>query len=229
MTDKAHVVWHAHAVSREAREKLGGHQGCVVWFTGLSGCGKSTIANCLDAQLHRHGVRSFLLDGDNIRHGLNASSAMLQEDYGPTFASRFGLGFGADDRAENIRRVGAVAQLFCSAGIVALTAFVSPYRKDRDAVRKTVNRQRPGDFIEVFVDAPLDVCESRDPKGLYKKARAGEIDNFTGISDPYEVPTQPELVLKSDAATPDDLADQVFAYLVSVGKISSERRAKAGS
>jgi adenylylsulfate kinase len=220
MTDPVHVVWHQHAVSREARERLNGHRGCVVWFTGLSGCGKSTVANIVDQMLHARGVHSFLLDGDNVRHGLNASPALLAP-YGEDHARRFGLGFAAQDRTENIRRIGAVAQLFASAGLVTLTAFVSPYRADRDAVRRQVEAQgRPGDFVEVFVDAPLEVCEARDPKGLYKQARAGQIAHFTGISDPYEPPVSPELRLPSADSPPEVLAEQVLAYLQSSGKIA---------
>jgi adenylylsulfate kinase len=208
------VVWHEHAVKRADRERQNGHRGCVVWFTGLSGCGKSTVANELDAQLHAAGVRSYVLDGDNVRHGLNATPQILAAKYGEEFGKRFGLGFGQQDREENIRRVGAVAGLLCDAGLVTLTAFVSPYRADRDAVRASL---KPGDFIEVFVDAPLEVCESRDPKGLYKKARAGEIQDFTGINAPYEAPERPELVLKSAEATPDKLAEQVRKYLAQAG------------
>ncbi len=194
MTRETQVTWHPTLVSRQDRERLGGHSGCVVWFTGLSGCGKSTIANLVDRQLYQRGVHSFVLDGDNIRHGLNASTAMLQEEYGQEFADRFGLAFGPLDRQENIRRIGSVAQLFCSAGLITLTAFVSPYRRDRDAVRKqVVSRGRSDDFIEVFVNAPLSVCEARDPKGLYRQARAGAIRQFTGIDDPYEPPLTPNL------------------------------------
>jgi adenylylsulfate kinase len=218
--ESTHVVWHAHNVLREERERLLGHHGCVVWFTGLSGCGKSTIANALDRRLHDLGVHSFVLDGDNIRHGLNASPAMLAAEHDDAFAQRFGLGFSAADREENIRRIGAVAELFAQAGLVTLTAFVSPYRRDRDAVRKQVeSRGRVGDFIEVFVDAPLEVCEQRDPKGLYKKARAGELRNFTGVDDPYEAPEHPELVLESARSSPDDLAEQVVVYLRRHGKL----------
>ena len=220
MSGETHVTWHDHNVSRADREQLAGHSGCVVWFTGLSGCGKSTVANVVDRKLFDRKVRTILLDGDNIRHGLNAGPAMLSDEHGEDFAERFGLSFGAMDREENIRRIGAIAELFCSAGLVTLTAFVSPYRRDRDLARRlVVSRGRPDDFVEVFVDAPLEVCEQRDPKGLYKKARAGEIKNFTGIDDPYEPPTEPELILKSGAAQPDELADQVVAFLESTGKI----------
>lgn len=214
MVEKTHVTWHTHTVSREERERLNGHRGCVVWFTGFSSSGKSTVANLVDRKLHEAGVHSFVLDGDNVRHGLNASPAMLASHHGEALAKRFGLGFSHEDREENIRRIGAVAELFASAGTVALTAFISPYRRDRDAVRKLVETHGgPGDFVEVFVDAPLDVCEARDPKGIYKKARAGQIRNFTGIDDPYESPERPELRLDSAGQTPDALAEQVMAHL----------------
>jgi adenylylsulfate kinase len=211
------VVWHNQAVSRADRERQNGHRGCVVWFTGLSGCGKSTVANVVDHKLHERGVRTYLLDGDNVRHGLNATPQMLAERYGDEFGRRFGLGFGQQDREENIRRVGAVAQLMCDAGLVTLTAFVSPYRADRDAVRATL---APGDFIEIFVDAPLEVCEARDPKGLYRKARAGQIKDFTGIDAPYEPPVEPQLVLKSAEFTPEALAEEVLRYLTEAGKLN---------
>jgi adenylylsulfate kinase len=175
MTNDTNVHWHQHSVARDEREQLNGHKGCVIWFTGLSACGK-------------RGLRSYVLDGDNVRHGLNAGPGMLKERHGEEFAKRFGLGFSAQDREENIRRIGAVAKLFCEAGLVTLTAFISPYRRDRDAVRATMPE---GDFIEIFVDAPIEVCEQRDPKGLYKKARAGELKGFTGIDDPYEAPAKP--------------------------------------
>jgi adenylylsulfate kinase len=210
------VRWHAHAVSRSDRERAAGHKGCVLWFTGLSGCGKSTLANAVDRRLHARGLRSFVLDGDNVRLGLNAAPALLRDRYGEEAATRFGLGFGAADRAENIRRIGAVADLFAQAGIIALTAFISPYRRDRDAVRAAL---QPGDFVEVYVRAPLEVCEGRDPKGLYKKARAGEIKGFTGIDDPYEEPLAPEIVVDSASRAPDDLAADVVAWLERAGKI----------
>ncbi|QDT75433.1 adenylyl-sulfate kinase [Lacipirellula limnantheis] len=211
------VVWHDHSVSRADRELQNGHRGCVVWFTGLSGCGKSTVANVVDRHLFERGVRTYLLDGDNVRHGLNATPQMLAERYGTEFGKRFGLGFGQQDREENIRRVGAVAQLMCDAGLVTLTAFVSPYRADRDAVRATL---AAGDFIEVFVDAPLEVCEARDPKGLYQKARAGQIKDFTGIDAPYEAPIEPQLVLKSAEFSPEALAAEVLRYLTEAGKLN---------
>ncbi len=212
------VRWHAHAVTRADRERAAGHKGCVLWFTGLSGCGKSTLANAIDQRLNARGVRSFVLDGDNVRLGLNAAPALLAERHGADFAQRFGLGFSAQDREENIRRIGAVAELFSQAGIIALTAFISPYRRDRDAVRAML---APGDFVEVYVKAPLEVCEGRDPKGLYKKARAGEIKGFTGIDDPYEEPLAPELMVDSGVRPPDDLAAEVIAWLERAGKIAA--------
>ncbi|GJM19909.1 MAG: hypothetical protein DHS20C14_21220 [Phycisphaeraceae bacterium] len=171
------VVWHEGAVSRELRRAKLGATGCTLWMTGLSGSGKSTIASALEAALIERGVFAYRLDGDNVRHGLNAN-----------------LGFGADDRAENIRRVGEVAKLFADAGVVAVTSFISPYRADRARVRK-LHAAAGLPFLEVFVDTPIEVCESRDPKGLYKKARAGEIKGFTGIDDPYEAPESPEVTL----------------------------------
>ena len=218
MINDTNVTWHEHEVTRSNRESLNGHKGCVVWFTGLSGSGKSTIANALDHKLHQWGTHSVVLDGDNIRHSLNAGPSMLLETYGEEFAQRFGLGFSAIDREENIRRIGSVAQLFSQAGIIGLTAFISPYRIDRDRIR---NNLLPGEFIEVFVDTPIEVCESRDPKGLYKKARAGEIKGFTGIDDPYEPPVSPELVLSSAEKTPDVLADEVMTYLIGQGICAS--------
>ncbi len=211
------VVWHQHAVSHADREKLNSHRGCVVWFTGLSGCGKSTVANLVDKKLYERGVRSYLLDGDNVRHSLSATPQMLAERYDEAFGQRFGLGFSQQDREENIRRVGAVANLLCDAGLVTLTAFVSPYRADRDSVRASMAE---GDFIEVFVDASLEVCESRDPKGLYKKARNGEISDFTGISSPYEAPEHAELILDANDIAPDELAELVVQKLIETGKIS---------
>ena len=165
MANETNVTWHDHSVSREEREQLNRHKGCVIWFTGLSACGKSTVANLVDHKLHKKGFHSFVLDGDNVRLGLNAGPGMLKERHGEEFAKRFGLGFSAQDREENIRRIGAVAKLFGDAGLITLTAFISPYRRDRDAVRATM---KDGEFIEIFVDAPLEVCEKRDPKGLYK-------------------------------------------------------------
>lgn len=213
--EKVLVTWHDHAVERP--------RGCVVWFTGLSGCGKSTVANLVDRKLHDLGAASFVLDGDNVRHGLNASPAMLAARHGDAFASRFGLGFSPQDREENIRRIGAVAELFASAGTIALTAFVSPYRRDRDLARTLVTeRGSANDFVEVFVDTPLEICERRDPKGLYKKARAGELKGMTGIDDPYEAPLSPELVLAGGSRAPGELADEVISYLGRIGKLSKK-------
>lgn len=216
MNSSVELHWHEHAVSRQEREARNGHKGCVVWLTGLSACGKSTIANLIDHKLHARGVQSFVLDGDNVRHGLNASPEILRQNHSEAFAQRFGLGFSAEDREENIRRIGAVAKLFCDAGLIAITAFISPYRADRDRVRA---RMAPGDFVEVYVNTPLEVCEQRDPKGLYKKARAGQLKGFTGIDDPYEPPLAPELVLEGAQYSPEQLADQVIQYLESTGKI----------
>ncbi|MXP52891.1 adenylyl-sulfate kinase [Pantoea sp. Seng] len=172
------VVWHDHPVTREEREQQHGHQGVVLWFTGLSGSGKSTVAGAVEQALHRAGVSTYLLDGDNVRHGLCRD-----------------LGFSDDDRKENIRRVGEVAKLMVDAGLVVLTAFISPHRTERQMVRDLLGT---GQFVEVFVDTPLAVCEARDPKGLYKKARAGELRNFTGIDSVYEAPDAPEIHLDGE-------------------------------
>jgi adenylylsulfate kinase len=195
------VTWHEHKVSKAERLQLKGHKGAVVWFTGLSACGKSTIANALDHKLHLMGKHSVVLDGDNIRMGLNKN-----------------LGFSAEDRAENIRRIGEVAKLFAHSGTIAITAFISPYRADRDAVRALLGE---GEFIEVYVNASVETCEARDPKGLYKKARAGEIKNFTGISDPYEAPEKPEVVLDANTKGIEELTNEVLAYLDSKGLLKA--------
>ncbi|URQ60144.1 adenylyl-sulfate kinase [Pantoea alhagi] len=177
-THDENVVWHAHAVTRADRQQQHGHQGVVLWFTGLSGSGKSTVAGALEQALHQLGVSTYLLDGDNVRHGLCRD-----------------LGFSDADRKENIRRVGEVARLMVDAGLVVLTAFISPHRAERQMVREMLGA---GEFIEVFVDTPLAICEARDPKGLYKKARAGELRNFTGIDSVYEAPEQPEIHLDGE-------------------------------
>lgn len=195
------VTWHEHNVTHEEREKLKGHKGAVLWFTGLSGCGKSTVANAADRLLHEQGVHTYVLDGDNIRMGLNKN-----------------LGFSPEDRTENIRRIGEVAKLFCDAGIVVLTAFISPYKADRDQVREILE---DGQFHEVYVNASLETCESRDPKGLYKKARAGEIKGFTGIDAPYEAPEAGELELDSDSKGIEELAKEVVAYLEGKGVLKA--------
>ncbi|MFM7163987.1 MAG: adenylyl-sulfate kinase [Planctomycetaceae bacterium] len=191
------VTWHAHRITREDRQKLNGHRGAVLWFTGLSGCGKSTIANAVDQLLHERGIHTYVLDGDNIRMGLNKN-----------------LGFSPADRTENIRRIGEVAKLFSDAAQVVSTAFISPYKADRDMCRALLPA---GEFIEILVQASLETCESRDPKGLYKKARAGEIKEFTGISAPYEAPENPEIVLDSDNKGIEALAREVIAYLEAKG------------
>lgn len=209
------VYWHEHAVSRAEREKLNGNKGCVLWFTGLSGSGKSTVANAVDHKLHELGKHSFVLDGDNVRYNLNASPKILAEKHSEEFAKRFGLGFSAQDREENIRRIGAVAKLFAESGTIAITAFISPYRADRDNVRA----MNDGDFYEIYVATPIEVCEKRDPKGLYKKARAGEIKGFTGIDDPYEPPLSPELTIDASTLTVDELANIVVDFLKQKGII----------
>ncbi|KAA8725867.1 MAG: adenylyl-sulfate kinase [Ewingella americana] len=172
------VVWHPHAVTRADREQKHGHKGVVLWFTGLSGSGKSTVAGALEQALHAIGVSTYLLDGDNVRHGLCRD-----------------LGFSDDDRRENIRRVGEVAKLMVDAGLVVLTAFISPHRAERDMVRDLLDKDQ---FIEIFVDTPLAICEARDPKGLYKKARAGELKNFTGIDSVYQAPEAPDVHLDGE-------------------------------
>jgi len=172
------IVWHPHAVTHEDRERQHGHKGAVLWFTGLSGSGKSTVAGALEQALHALGVSTYLLDGDNVRHGLCRD-----------------LGFSDDDRRENIRRVGEVAKLMVDAGLVVLTAFISPHRAERDMVRELLGKDQ---FIEVFVDTPLAICETRDPKGLYKKARAGELKNFTGIDSDYQSPQAPDVHLDGE-------------------------------
>ena len=186
------IVWHPGAVTRADREQLNGHRGCTVWLTGLSGSGKSTIAVELEKRLWDRGVRAYILDGDNIRHGLNKN-----------------LGFSPEDRTENIRRIGEVAKLFTEAGMVAITAFISPYRADRDQVRALM----PEDFVEVLVECPLEICEQRDVKGLYQKARAGQIKEFTGISAPYEPPAKPELTLRTDRQSVDESVAAIVALL----------------
>ncbi len=195
------IVWHEGIVTRADRETMAGHRGCTIWMTGLSGSGKSTLAVALEKALIDRGVRTFVLDGDNVRHGLNKD-----------------LGFSPEDRNENIRRIGEVAKLFTEAGVVNITAFISPYRVDRDRVREIM---ADGDFIEAFVDCPVEVCEERDPKGLYKKARAGEIPEFTGVSAPYEKPDKPELTLKTGETSKEDALVQLVEYLESKGYISA--------
>ena len=194
------TVWHQHSVDRAARAAQKGHKPALLWFTGLSGSGKSTLAGALEAELLRLGVHTYLLDGDNVRHGLCSD-----------------LGFAPADRQENLRRVGEASKLMVDAGLVVLAAFVSPYRADRDAIRALFPQ---GEFVEVFVDTPLAECEQRDPKGLYKKARAGEIKNFTGISDPYEAPEQPEVHIHNHARSVSDVVAELLAQLQARGLLA---------
>ncbi|HEY3672871.1 MAG TPA: adenylyl-sulfate kinase [Acidimicrobiia bacterium] len=198
------VVWHESEVPRAERWDASGVHGATVWLTGLSGSGKSTVASALTTLLTARGVLTYTLDGDNLRHGLNGD-----------------LGFSADDRAENVRRVGEVARLFADAGVVALVPLISPYRAGRDHAR-TLHDAAGLEFVEVFVDTPIEVCEQRDPKGLYKKARAGELKGFTGIDDPYEAPLTPELVIDGGAVAAAAAADRVLELLVTSGVISQD-------
>jgi len=197
LSDNIH--WHDGEINRADRERLHGHRGATIWFTGLSGSGKSTLARALEERLFERGCQVYVLDGDNVRHGLNRD-----------------LGFSPEDRTENIRRVAEVARLFTDFGALVLTAFISPYREDRDAARRLMG---DGDFIEVFVDAPLEVCEERDPKGLYRKARAGQIPEFTGISAPYEAPDTPELCVATGDRSVDACVDEILEFLSDRGYI----------
>jgi bifunctional enzyme CysN/CysC len=196
------VVWHESEVPRAERWAAGGVRGATVWFTGLSGSGKSTVASAVAALLTGRRVLTYTLDGDNLRHGLNGD-----------------LGFSADDRAENVRRVGEVARLFADAGVVALVPLISPYRAGRDHAR-TLHEAAGLDFVEVFVDTPIEVCEQRDPKGLYAQARAGKITGFTGIDDPYEPPLTPDLVLRAGEVAAADAAAEVIDLLVARGLLA---------
>ena len=193
------ITWHEGHVSGDQRDKLLEQKGALIWITGLSGSGKSTIAYTLEHALVQRGHLCYVLDGDNVRHGLNKD-----------------LGFSAEDRAENIRRVGEVGKLFVGAGVITVTAFISPYRADREAARETIGRDA---FFEVFCNTPLEVCEQRDPKGVYKKARAGEIKGFTGIDDPYEPPQNPELVIDTSKTSPQEAAVAICELLEAAGKI----------
>ena len=191
------VVWHDHKVKREEREQLLKQKGVILWFTGLSGSGKSTVANEVAYKLHEKGKLAYILDGDNIRHGLNKN-----------------LGFSPEDRKENIRRISEVANLFADAGIIAITAFISPYAKDRNFCRELAGEGR---FLEIFAKASLETCEKRDPKGMYKKARAGEIKDFTGVDAPYEEPENPEMIVDTDKETVDESAEKVLKKLEELG------------
>jgi adenylylsulfate kinase len=222
------VFWHEGDISRDERWKALKVKGCTLWFTGLSGSGKSTIASALEQALVNRGIFSYRLDGDNVRFGLNAGPKILQETHGydEKRAARFGLGFSAEDRAENIRRIGEVTKLFADSGCISMTSFISPYRKDRDLCRKLHETAKPAPipFIEVFVDTPLEVCEKRDPKKLYVKARAdiaaGKNPGFTGLDDPYEAPASPELVLKTADLSVQQSVEKCLALLKSKGFIS---------
>lgn len=186
------VVWHHMSVRREDREQLLKQRGRLLWFTGLSGSGKSTVASAVERKLHDMGKLTYLLDGDNVRHGLNSD-----------------LGFTKEDRIENIRRIAEVSKLFVDAGIITICTFVSPFREDREKVRKLLGE----DFIEVFIDCPLEVCEQRDPKGIYKKARSGQIKNFTGIDSPYEKPENPELIVSTHLNSLEQCVESIISYL----------------
>ncbi len=196
MSNNKNVVWHKTSVSKEDRENLLDQKGVVLWFTGLSGSGKSTLANAVEQKLFESGRTTYLLDGDNIRHGLNKD-----------------LGFNINDRKENIRRIGEVSKLFIDAGIITLTAFISPLKEDRNNVRSLLKDR----FIEVFVDCSLEVCEKRDPKGLYEKVRSGQIKNFTGIDSPYEKPINPEIVVRTDVESMDTCIVRIIKYLTEKG------------
>jgi adenylylsulfate kinase len=200
MSKSPNTVWHTTSVTKAERQRLNGHKSCVLWFTGLSGSGKSTIANAVEDKLHQLGVHTYLLDGDNVRHGLSKD-----------------LGFKKEDRIENIRRIGEVAKLFVDGGMIVLSAFISPYIVDRKEVRSILQED---EFIEIYVKCPLSVCEQRDPKGLYKKARKGEIKNFTGITDPYEEPNNPEVVINSNKHTIEDAVKKIINYLTKHNIIS---------
>jgi len=196
---KKNLVWHQQHITKEQRSKLLKQKPCILWLTGLSGSGKSTIANALEQILYNKGINSYLLDGDNVRHGLNSD-----------------LGFDEESRIENIRRIGEVSKLFVDSGLIVITAFISPFIKDRQTVRKLVQK---GEFIEIFVDTPLETCEKRDPKGLYKKARDGEIKSFTGIDSPYEKPRTPEIHLLNKETTIEENISIVWNYLKRNGYI----------
>jgi len=196
------TIWHEPTVYRKDRERMNGHRSCILWFTGLSGSGKSTLAHAVEDTLHKQNIRTFVLDGDNVRKGLCKD-----------------LGFSDDDRTENIRRIGEVSNLLTQAGVITLTAFISPFKKDRQIVRDLVEE---GEFIEIYCQTPLDICEERDPKGLYKKARAGEIPEFTGISSPYEEPDNPEIVLNTGDTSIEDCVHQLIEHLKTHKKFEQE-------
>ncbi|MFA1822878.1 adenylyl-sulfate kinase [Virgibacillus oceani] len=200
MEKSENIKWHDSKVTKEHRRQLNNHKSAVLWFTGLSGSGKSTISVELEKELHNAGIRTFRLDGDNIRHGLNKN-----------------LGFSPEDRKENIRRIGEVSKLMVEAGLITLTAFISPYRKDRDEIRDLLEE---GEFIEVFVDASIETCESRDPKGLYKKVRQGEIKSFTGIDAPYEAPIDPDVTVNTNKQNSEESVRTIMTYLKREGYLN---------
>jgi adenylylsulfate kinase len=214
------ITWHDGAVTKEERQKLLNQKGITIWMTGLSASGKSTIACILEQMLLHKGKAAYRLDGDNVRFGLNKGPKDLVEKagYSPEASKRFGVAFSAEDRMENIRRIGEVAKLFTDAGVIAITSFISPYRKDRDAVRANM---AAGQFIECYVNVSLATAEKRDPKGLYKKARAGELKGFTGIDDPYEAPEKAEIVIETEKSSPEEAAKQILAYLEKGGYLQA--------
>jgi len=202
MKKSTNVVWHQATVTRQRRELANGHRSVILWFTGLSGAGKSTLAHAVEERLHQLKMHTFVFDGDNVRHGLCAD-----------------LGFSSQDRVENIRRIGEMSKLIIESGVIAMTAFISPFREDRARVRALVQE---GDFIEVYCHASVAECESRDVKGLYAKARSGEISDFTGISSPYEAPEKAELVVETGSQSLEICVDQVIAYLVEQGVVPQQ-------
>lgn len=205
MKEVKYIIPHGHTISKENRQQLKGHKSCILWYTGLSGSGKSTVANKVEEMMFDMGLHTYILDGDNVRMGLNK-----------------GLGFSDEDRKENIRRIGEVSKLFIDGGVIVGTAFISPFRSDRDMVRSIV---KEGEFIEIYVNTPLDVCEQRDPKGLYKKARAGEIKQFTGIDSPYEAPEKPEINLLTANRSVEECAQEVINWLQQNNYIPAEEPA----
>ncbi len=202
--DTKNIIWHHATVTRERRNQQNGHRSVVLWFTGLSGSGKSTLAHAVEEELHQIGCRTIVLDGDNVRHGLCSD-----------------LAFTDNDRKENLRRIGEMSKLFIEAGVLTLTAFISPFHKDREKIR---NLMPYGDFIEIFVECSIEVCERRDVKGLYRRAKSGEIANFTGISSPYEVPEDAELVIKTDDKTLEESVNEVMKMLYDKGIVTNENQ-----
>jgi adenylyl-sulfate kinase len=199
MSGSTHITPQKYKVEKSDRIRLMGHRPCIIWFTGLSGSGKSTLANLVEIVLNQQGVHTYVLDGDNIRHGLNNN-----------------VDFSPEGRKENIRRIGEVSKLFTDAGLVVLTAFISPFEQDRKFVRSLVDKN---EFVEVYVDCPLEICEKRDVKGLYKKARAGEISDFTGISSPFEIPENPEITIPTSQVAPEQSAERIAAYIMNLIKL----------